>query len=727
MDANPEHPPMPDSETLELLGEFLSESNEQLGRAEEILVVAAREGASPDQVNELFRGFHTIKGVSSFLGVEPITRLAHATESLLNRVRASELRLEAECLDAVFDASALMRELLDGLRARMEGGAAPPTPDRLDVLVSHLLSSDFTRHATLVFPVTPSLLELGSKPAPPGVSLAPPGSLAPQPEGAASQAPGAVKLKETLKVDVERVDSIVEMIGELIIVESQVSHAPEIISAASPRLRATLAQLSKLSRGLQDLSMRMRMVPLRGTFQRVSRMVRELAKQTGKRVEVQVRGDATEMDRSMVEQIGDPLVHMVRNAVDHGVESPEERQRTDKPPVGTLSVAAYHEGGRVIIEIADDGRGLRRDLILRKAIEKGVVHGTGESLSDAEVHALIFAPGFSTAAQVTEISGRGVGMDVVKRNVEALRGTVQVTSTPGHGTRFRLMLPLTLAVIDGMLVRCGAETYIVPSLAVTEALRPRRDAYFTRGGEAEFLLVRGDLIPMVRLAELFEVRGARLEPWEAREGEHHHPRSAVAELRHRAEVRARVALRLGHEGHDGLVLRVVERAQALGEDPVTLGAVAARQRRHELAVHGGEELAGGAPHAGERPGAQPGMGAPARERLLELALQPGDRPQVRAAVLPLGAQREGRLGEALDDVQRRREAVGDQVLVVRHRAQRLPLGAKGVDGALRDPSGDAEAEEDQKSQKTEALPDRHVAISLIWWSTGRERAWRSCA
>ena len=506
---------MPDSETLELLGEFLSESNEQLGRAEEILVVAAREGASPDQVNELFRGFHTIKGVSSFLGVEPITRLAHATESLLNRVRASELRLEAECLDAVFDASALMRELLDGLRARMEGGAAPPTPDRLDVLVSHLLSSDFTRHATLVFPVTPSLLELGSKPAPPGVSLAPPGSLAPQPEGAASQAPGAVKLKETLKVDVERVDSIVEMIGELIIVESQVSHAPEIISAASPRLRATLAQLSKLSRGLQDLSMRMRMVPLRGTFQRVSRMVRELAKQTGKRVEVQVRGDATEMDRSMVEQIGDPLVHMVRNAVDHGVESPEERQRTDKPPVGTLSVAAYHEGGRVIIEIADDGRGLRRDLILRKAIEKGVVHGTGESLSDAEVHALIFAPGFSTAAQVTEISGRGVGMDVVKRNVEALRGTVQVTSTPGHGTQFRLMLPLTLAVIDGMLVRCGAETYIVPSLAVTEALRPRRDAYFTRGGEAEFLLVRGDLIPMVRLAELFEVRGARLEPWEA--------------------------------------------------------------------------------------------------------------------------------------------------------------------------------------------------------------------
>jgi two-component system chemotaxis sensor kinase CheA len=221
------------------------------------------------------------------------------------------------------------------------------------------------------------------------------------------------------------------------------------------------------------------------------------------------------MDRSMVEQIGDPLVHMVRNAVDHGVESPEERQRTDKPPVGTLSVAAYHEGGRVIIEIADDGRGLRRDLILRKAIEKGVVHGTGESLSDAEVHALIFAPGFSTAAQVTEISGRGVGMDVVKRNVEALRGTVQVTSTPGHGTRFRLMLPLTLAVIDGMLVRCGAETYLVPSLAVTEALRPRRDAYFTRGGEAEFLVVRGDLIPMVRLAELFEVRGARLEPWEA--------------------------------------------------------------------------------------------------------------------------------------------------------------------------------------------------------------------
>ncbi|MFO0627655.1 MAG: chemotaxis protein CheA [Polyangiales bacterium] len=526
MDAQPDPPPMPDSETLELLAEFLSESGEQLTRADELLVVAARDGASPEQVNELFRGFHTIKGVSSFLGVEPITRLAHATESLLNRVRASELKLEAECLDAVFDATALMRELLDGLRARMEGGAAPPEPERLDALVTHLRSSDFTRHATLVFPVTPSLTDMAARPSmvptvpltapampsmqptmPPATSLAPP-------EGSASIAPGGVKLKETLKVDVERVDSIVEMIGELIIVESQVSHAPEITRAASPRLRATLAQLSKLSRGLQDLSMRMRMVPLRGTFQRVSRMVRELAKQTGKRVEVQVRGDATEMDRSMVEQIADPLVHMVRNAVDHGVESPEERQRTDKPAVATLSVAAYHEGGRVIIEISDDGRGLRRELILRKAIEKGVVNGTGESLSDAEVHALIFAPGFSTAAQVTEISGRGVGMDVVKRNVEALRGTVQVSSTPGQGTRFRLMLPLTLAVIDGMLVRCGAETYIVPSLAVTEALRPRRDAYFTRGGDAEFLLVRGDLIPMVRLAEIFDVRGARVEPWE---------------------------------------------------------------------------------------------------------------------------------------------------------------------------------------------------------------------
>jgi two-component system chemotaxis sensor kinase CheA len=217
----------------------------------------------------------------------------------------------------------------------------------------------------------------------------------------------------------------------------------------------------------------------------------------------------------MVEQIGDPLVHMVRNAIDHGIETPEERAATTKPPVATLAIAAYHEGGRVVIEISDDGRGLRRDLILRKAREKGIVTGNGASLSDDEVHMLIFAPGFSTAAQVTEISGRGVGMDVVKRNVESLRGSVQVQSTAGRGTRFRLVLPLTLAVIDGMLVNIGRETFIVPSLSITEALRPRPDMHFTRGGADEFLLVRGDVIPLLRLGDVFGVADARREPSEA--------------------------------------------------------------------------------------------------------------------------------------------------------------------------------------------------------------------
>jgi two-component system chemotaxis sensor kinase CheA len=244
------------------------------------------------------------------------------------------------------------------------------------------------------------------------------------------------------------------------------------------------------------------------------RITRDLARRSNKQVRMELSGEGTEMDRIMVEHIADPLVHLIRNAVDHGIESPEERRAADKPEVGTVRLSANHEGGSIVIEIVDDGRGIRPDRILAKAIEKGLVDANA-NLSEAQILDLIFAPGFSTAAQVTEISGRGVGMDVVKRNVEAVRGRITISSVPGRGATFRLVLPLTLAIIDGMVVRCGDESFILPTLNIVESLQPTRDMLFSITGIHEHILVRGQTLPLARLDRILEVRGGESDPTKA--------------------------------------------------------------------------------------------------------------------------------------------------------------------------------------------------------------------
>jgi len=301
------------------------------------------------------------------------------------------------------------------------------------------------------------------------------------------------------------------MIGELVVVEAMVVNAPEIAGASSVRVRNCLAQLAKVTRDLQDVGMHMRMLPVAGVFQKMARLVRDLSRKSNKQVRLVTSGEATEMDRSVVEHIADPLVHMIRNAVDHGLEPRDERVARGKPEVGQLRLSAFHEGGSVVIEIADDGRGLDRARIVAKAVEKGLIP-SGDGLTDAEVHALIFAPGFSTAAQVTEISGRGVGMDVVKRNIEALRGRVAISSTPGAGTKFRVVLPLTLAIIDGMLVACGDERYILPTLSIVESVQPGPGTLVTLAGVHEMINLRGELLPLVRMDRLFDVAGAERDP-----------------------------------------------------------------------------------------------------------------------------------------------------------------------------------------------------------------------
>jgi two-component system chemotaxis sensor kinase CheA len=253
--------------------------------------------------------------------------------------------------------------------------------------------------------------------------------------------------------------------------------------------------------------MSMRMVPLKPVFQKLARLVRDLSQKSGKSVEFQTHGEDTELDRNMVDAIADPLVHMVRNSLDHGLELPSDRTASGKRATGTLRLSAYHQGGAVVVELHDDGRGLNRDKILSKAVERGLVE-SGKLMSDQDVFALIFAPGFSTADKITDISGRGVGMDVVRRNIESIRGRIDIASAPGQGTTFSLRLPLTLAITDGMLVRVGQERYIVPTTSIQLSFRPTVEQITTVAGRGEMVLLRGESFPVVRLHRLFRIADA---------------------------------------------------------------------------------------------------------------------------------------------------------------------------------------------------------------------------
>jgi two-component system chemotaxis sensor kinase CheA len=338
-----------------------------------------------------------------------------------------------------------------------------------------------------------------------------------------------------VRVRTDRLDQLVDLVGELVIAHAMLAadaavadgaaaadgHAPNAGAAApldaplDPAARDALARkvahAGKIVRELQELAIGLRTVPLRPTVQKLSRLVRDVAARLGKEVDFVTEGEDTEVDRAVADGLGDPLVHMLRNALDHGLEPPDARAAAGKPRRGRVRLAARHAGGAVVVELSDDGRGLDRERIARKAVERGLIE-SDRGMSDAEVHALIFAPGFSTAEVVTDLSGRGVGMDVVRRELERVRGRVDIASAAGQGTTFTVRLPLTLAVADGMLVRVGDERYVVPTANVHMSFRPAPGALQTVAGRGEVVTLRGDVLPVVRLHALFGVGGAERDP-----------------------------------------------------------------------------------------------------------------------------------------------------------------------------------------------------------------------
>ena len=529
-----------DEESLEVLGEFLEESQDGLNIVDHILMNAEFDEMTTERVNDLFRVFHSIKGTAGFLELSDIVSLGHTTETLLNCVREGEVELVGEVLDVVFDATALMRRLLENLKEAADRGESVEPAPSLPALLTKLkriidgeeLSESDPIELQPVVQLGQILVQSGDIQPEQldqalmaqaesgrrlGEELVAQAAAEPKRVAQALRCQSAranVKLKESIKVDVRRVDQLVETIGELVIAETMVVNLAEVAAIQSHHVRNHLGHLTKITRDLQDVGMLMRMVPLRGVFSKMARMVRDLSRKSGKQVRLVQEGEWTEVDRSMVEQIADPLVHMIRNAVDHGIESAEEREKRGKQPCGLIRLSAYQQGSNIVIEIRDDGRGLDRNAIVTKARSQGLVSDS-ENLSDAEVYELIFAPGFSTAKQITEISGRGVGMDVVKRNIEAMHGTVAISATPGHGTIFKITFPLTLAIIDGMLVSCGEERYIIPALSIVESFLPTEEMMMSFAERGELVIVRNRVLPLFRLDRLLGIDGAKKDPTES--------------------------------------------------------------------------------------------------------------------------------------------------------------------------------------------------------------------
>ncbi|HEX2593834.1 MAG TPA: chemotaxis protein CheA [Rhizomicrobium sp.] len=317
---------------------------------------------------------------------------------------------------------------------------------------------------------------------------------------------GETAMKQTIRVDLDKVDRLVNLVGELVITQAMLSQ--RVSECRIPRTSPIgngLVELEHLLRELQESVMAIRTQPVKSVFQRMPRLVRELANQTNKQVHLVVEGEGTEVDKTVIERLGEPLTHMIRNAIDHGLETTEERVQAGKPPEGCVTLSAEHRGGRIVIEVSDDGRGINRSRVKEKAIERGLI-SSNAALSDEEIDNLIFLPGFSTASQVSNISGRGVGMDVVRRNIVDLGGRIVIGSTPGKGSRFSLTLPLTLAVLDGMVVAVGDQTFVLPLTHIVESLKARPSDIHPFQSR-QLLNVRGSFVPLVNTAELLGVDG----------------------------------------------------------------------------------------------------------------------------------------------------------------------------------------------------------------------------
>ena len=466
-----------------LLSAFVQESREHLEVAEPCLLKLEENPSAKDDLDAVFRAFHTLKGGAGFCGLIAIGRVAHEAETLLELARQGKTLLQGEAMD-------LSLRSVDVLKSQVNA-AAELTPEDGNLRMS-------PEAAALQADLRDTVEAIRSGKQPVGrVAESRSEDAEPAGRSATSAAAG-----DTVRVDRDRLDSLINLIGELVIAESMVAAG----AAKQGMSNENTTQLNKITRELQELSLSLRMMPIQGLFQKMARLVRDLSKKLDKPVRFITEGGETELDKSVLDQVADPLLHIVRNAVDHGIEtSTADRVAAGKDETATVTLRAFHRGGCIHIEVIDDGRGLDHERILKKAIEQGLI-APDASLTHDQINRLIFHPGFSTAAQLTDVSGRGVGLDVVVRNVEALRGSVSIQTKKGEGTTITLSLPLTLAIIDGIIAKIGGQRYIFPTLAIREQIHPSAvNIQSTPSGDS-VMLVRGRTLALHSAHDLFGVR-----------------------------------------------------------------------------------------------------------------------------------------------------------------------------------------------------------------------------
>lgn len=470
----------------EILVEFSNEAEEHLNNVEGI-IIDSEGNYTKDSIDTIFRGVHSIKGGSAYFNLEEMTKTSHILENILDEVRSGKRQLDQTLSSFVLTYIDLQRNLLNTSKEAIKSDSKikrSPSAKKFLIEIEDYQKGKVSTSQT-ANDVEHNNEEQGS-----------------DDKSARGE---KVNIKNFVKVDTTRLDHLVDSIGEMVIYSSMlIRHCRQLLSNNEEAMEAT-RRVEKFGRDLQDVGMSMRLVPIKGLFQKMSRLVWDTAKKIGKDVTFSMDGEDTELDRNLIDKLSDPLMHMVRNSLDHGIEPSDERSALGKPRSGKVHLSATYSGGSVLIRIQDDGRGLNPDKLIAKAIEKGIIHAD-QKLSEQEAFQLIFAAGFSTAAKVTDISGRGVGMDVVRRNVESLRGRIIIDSKVGQGSVFTIELPLTLAIIDGIEVAVGDETFIIPSLSIVEFVRPTEQMLSYILDQGETFHFRNKYLPIFRLADLFNMK-----------------------------------------------------------------------------------------------------------------------------------------------------------------------------------------------------------------------------
>ena len=479
---------MNNDDMQELVQDFLVETNEIIENLDHDLVELESNQNDLELLNKIFRGAHTMKGSSSFLGFNKLAELTHHAEDILNKLRKGEMVVTREIMDTLLEFVDKTKQIISDIENGTDSTDCSSVINDLKLASEGKLTSK-TKNTSAAQPAqTPQA--------------------APKQE-AAKPTHQATQVEQTIRVDVSRLDSLVNLVGELVLSRNMLSQiAGELENKFEneylvEQLLVATNSIGMNTTELQLAIMKTRMIAIGKVFNKFPRVVRDIARDTGKEIELIISGEETELDKQVIESIGDPLLHMIRNSCDHGVETPEVRLAKGKPRMGTVNLSAYHEGNHVVIEIKDDGAGMDPDKLKRKAIEKGVITvDEANSMDDKQAFSLIFKPGFSTAEKITNISGRGVGMDVVRTNIEKLNGIITIDSKINEGSTFYLKLPLTLAIIQALLVEVAGETFAIPLASVVETVRITNEEIHSFEGR-EVLKLRDRVLSLIRLDEAF--------------------------------------------------------------------------------------------------------------------------------------------------------------------------------------------------------------------------------